>query len=307
MRVNVNRVAGGKGSYGSEMTGRCSLILILCFVTTGCTVPPGASRLPAVSKNKFHLYLLIGQSNMAGRGTLAERDKQIHPRVFALNRSNEWTPATEPLHFDKPQYVGVGPGLAFGKAMAKADPSVTIGLIPCAVGGSPISVWKQQAYYKQTGVYPYDDAIARCRIAMQRGVLKGILWHQGESDSNPQDGPLYAQRLTALIDNLRKDLGERDLLFVAGTPADAFIERKPDARLVIDAIETVARADSDVYRVSAHGLACKADQVHFNADAARELGRRYAQAVLRRCNIDRDPLGAKYEETHPNPTGTDVR
>jgi len=69
------------------------------------------------------------------------------------------------------------------------------------------------------------------------------------------------------------------------TPADAFIARKPESTLVIDAIEAVAKADENVYWVSARGLECKADRVHFNADAARELGRRYARAVLKRKNI----------------------
>lgn len=278
------------------MIGKCSLILALFSLILGRMIPGRASQVPMADKARFHLYLLIGQSNMAGRGAVAAQDKQAHPRVFALNRSNTWTPATEPLHFDKPRYVGVGPGVAFGKALAKANPNVTIGLIPCAVGGSPISVWRKGAYYEQTRVYPYDDAVERCRIAMQGGVLKGILWHQGESDSNPQDGPLYAPRLTALIANLRKDLGDPNLLFVAGTPADAFIERHPDAMLVVDAIETVAQADGNVYWVSAHGLACRADQVHFNAGAARQLGRRYAQAVLQQRNIDRRYLQAQHKE-----------
>ncbi len=237
------------------------------------------------AREDFHLYLLAGQSNMAGRGAVAEQDKAIHPRVFALNRENQWVPAREPLHFDKPAYVGVGPGLVFGKALAEADPNATIGLIPCAAGGSPISAWKREGYHAQTKSHPYDDAIKRCRIAMRRGILKGVLWHQGESDSNPKDGPLYAQRLTALIANLRRDLQSPNLLFVAGTPADAFIARKPESTLVIDAIEAVAKADENVYWVSARGLECKADRVHFNADAARELGRRYARAVLKRKNI----------------------
>ncbi|MBN2128998.1 MAG: sialate O-acetylesterase [Sedimentisphaerales bacterium] len=240
------------------------------------------------ARETLHLYLLAGQSNMAGRGVVAEQDKTIHPRVFTLDRENRWVPAREPLHFDKPAYVGVGPGLAFGKALAEADPNTTIGLIPCAAGGSPITAWKQEGYHAQTKSHPYDDAVKRCRIARRRGVLKGVLWHQGESDSNPQDGPLYAQRLTDLIANLRRDLQSPDLLFVAGTPADAFIARKPETALVTDAIKTVAKADENVFWVSARGLKCKSDQVHFNAEAARELGRRYAEAVLKKKNIDRD-------------------
>ena len=260
-------------------------IVMLFILGLGPAVPGQVAGPPQVENEQFHLYLLVGQSNMAGRGVPAEQDKQAHPRVFALNRESQWVPAIEPLHFDKPQLVGVGPGLAFGKAMAEADPNVIIGLVPCAVGGSPVSVWKAGAYYAQTGVYPYDDAVRRCKAAMQRGIFKGILWHQGESDCNPQDGPLYRRRLTALIADLRRDLHDPNLSFVAGLPADAFVARKPDAALVIDAIQAVAEADEKVHWVSAQGLSCKADQVHFNADAARRLGRRYARATIQKRNI----------------------
>lgn len=262
----------------------------LRFVVLVCVVVATASwakndPLHHVEKNRFHLYLLAGQSNMAGRGIPADQDKTAHPRVFAMNRLNTWVPAVDPLHFDKPTIVGVGPGLSFGKAMAEADPNIVIGLIPCAVGGSPISVWRPHTYYAATSVYPYDDTIARCRVASQRGIFKGILWHQGEGDSNANDGPLYAQELTELIQRLRQDLCVRDLPFVAATPADAFIARRPESQFVIEAIQTVARADDRVFWVSAAGLPCKNDQVHFNTEAARELGLRYAQAMIHKQNI----------------------
>lgn len=233
---------------------------------------------PDVDKASFHLYLLAGQSNMAGRGTVSEQDKQPHPRVFVLNRLNRWAPAVDPLHFDK-VWAGVGPGLTFGKIMAEADPNVTIGLIPCAVGGSPISTWKPHTYYPPVKVYPYDDAIARCRIATQRGVLKGILWHQGEGDSNADDAPLYAHRLTEVISQFRHDLAAPNLPFVAGTFVDAYVARVPESEIVMDAIKTVAEADKNVFWISGSGLPCKDDRVHFNAEGARELGRRYAEAV----------------------------
>jgi hypothetical protein len=97
---------------------------------------------------------------------------------------------------------------------------------------------------------------------------------------------LYGQRLTELIARLRRELAAPDLLFVAGTPADAFIERTPEVHLVIDAIKSVAEADEHVLWVSAAGLGCKADQVHFDTAAARELGRRYARAVLTKQNVE---------------------
>ncbi|MEL7264208.1 MAG: sialate O-acetylesterase, partial [Planctomycetota bacterium] len=60
------------------------------------------------------IFLLIGQSNMAGRGTVDEAAKQANPRVFSLNKDAMWVPAIDPLHFDKPGLVGVGPGKTFG-------------------------------------------------------------------------------------------------------------------------------------------------------------------------------------------------
>lgn len=259
-------------------------ILLTALLLVVVTPAQGSSQ-PDVERASFHLYLLAGQSNMAGRGAVTEQDKKAHPRVFVLNRQNRWAPAVAPLHFDKPAMVGVGPGLTFGKLLAEADPNVTIGLIPCAVGGSPISTWKPHAYYKPVNVYPYDDAIARCRIATQRGTLKGILWHQGESDSNATDGPLYARRLTETISQFRHDLKAPNLLFVAGTFVDAYVARVAESRLVIDAIKTVAKADNNVLWISAAGLVSKDDLVHFNAEGARELGRRYAEAVITRQNV----------------------
>ena len=86
----------------------------------------------------MHVFLLAGQSNMAGRGELSEIDRTPHPRVFVLNKNDEWVIATEPLHFDKPEIRGTGPGLAFAKEIAKQNPRFRIGLVPTAVGGSGI-------------------------------------------------------------------------------------------------------------------------------------------------------------------------
>src|SRR5690606_23928776 len=89
----------------------------------------------------MQLFLLAGQSNMAGRGDIEAQDSIVHPRIFVLNRDLEWVAAVEPLHFDKP-VAAVGPGLSFARALADADPEAIIGLIPAAVGGSPITSWE---------------------------------------------------------------------------------------------------------------------------------------------------------------------
>ena len=71
------------------------------------------------------------------------------------------------------------------------DTNVIIGLIPCAVGGSPIEAWQPTKYYEPTKSYPYDDALKRTKTAMQTGTLKGVLWHQGESDSDSGNAMIF--------------------------------------------------------------------------------------------------------------------
>jgi hypothetical protein len=109
----------------------------------------------AGSEMRMDLCLLIGQSNMAGRGTVEPEDLKVHPPVLTLNKDNEWVPAVDPIHFDKKQ-AGVGPGRSFGIAMAERDPTVRIGLIPCAVGGTSIRKWRPGAEDLKTHTHPYD-------------------------------------------------------------------------------------------------------------------------------------------------------
>jgi len=174
----------------------------LLIISSLLTASAFGQTQPAAPDPNFHLYLLIGQSNMAGRGALDAESTTPHPRVEMLSKDLTWKPATDPLHFDKPA-AGVGPGLAFGKQMAEADPKVRIGLIPCAVGGTSIDVWKPGAEDIATKTHPDDDMLKRIQEAQKTGVLKGIIWHQGES--NRRDG-LYGQKLTDLIALLRQEL-----------------------------------------------------------------------------------------------------
>src|SRR5262245_33767010 len=110
------------------MTIRRSLILFTLSIANGLLPMEASPRVAATepaaalpAKEKFHLYLLIGQSNMAGRGTVEEQDKRPHPRVLMFTKENTWAPAVDPLHFDKPAAAGVGLGSSFGRAMADAS------------------------------------------------------------------------------------------------------------------------------------------------------------------------------------------
>lgn len=230
-------------------------------------------------KASFHLFLLVGQSNMAGRGKLDDAALTPHPRVLALNKEGNWVPAVDPLHFDKPRIVGVGPGRAFAEAALADQSEIVIGLIPCAVGGSPISSWKPGAYYSATKSHPWDDAIRRAKRAMKDGVLKGILWHQGESDSKPELAPVYETALHDLIARFRNELGVPEVPFVAGQLG--IFEKRPwtaDRHRVDQAHQSLPRKVPNTAFANAQGLNHKGDEVHFDTASARILGRRYYEA-----------------------------
>ena len=235
------------------------------------------------------LYLLIGQSNMAGRGIVEKQDSIIYPHVLTLSKENKWIPAQDPIHFDK-SVAGVGLGRTFGIEMAKVNPEAIIGLIPCAVGGSPIDAWKPGGYHEQTGTYPYDEMEKRLKFALKSGKLKGILWHQGESDSNPEKCYEYKEKLEKLVQQVRI-LGENENApFVAGefgqfrmkSNKEQYPELKPSpAEVVMKATKEVMQSDENAAFIKTNGLKHKGDFTHFDANSYRILGKRYAEAMLK--------------------------
>lgn len=239
---------------------------------------PGAeepANLPP--KHQFHVYLLMGQSNMAGRGKMTEADRRPVERVWMLNKQNRWVPAAHPVHFDKPAIAGVGLGIDFAKGMCREDPDVQIGLIPCAFGGTPLSRWSK-------GGDLYKSAVARAKVAMKDGTIKGMLWHQGESDSGTAEtATTYGQRLAKMIAALRAELERPDLPFVAGKLGEFYLRsgRSPHAATVDAALADLPNQVERAACASAEGLDHKGDQVHFSAEAMRQLGKRYAAEMIR--------------------------
>lgn len=259
-----------------------AVLVITCVALTAEVI--FAQEKPAVAlpaKENFHLFLLVGQSNMAGRGDVAEADRAPHPRVLVFNKARQWAPAADPLHFDKPNLVGVGPGKTFAEEIAQGFPDITVGLIPCAVGGSPISAWEPGALYAETNSHPWDDALARALAALPAGTLKGILWHQGESDSKPELSAIYPQKLKSLVERFRQDLAAPDVPFLAGQLGRFPAQPWDEHRWAVDAAHRqLPKVVPLTAFVSAEGLEDKLDGVHFNAAACRELGRRYAKSYL---------------------------
>ena len=225
---------------------------------------------------QFHLFLLAGQSNMAGRGKVTAEDKRVSNGVLTLNRNGQWVDAVDPIHFDKPGITGVGLGKTFAKNYAEAHPGVTVGLIPCAVGGSPIAAWEPGGFHPSTKTHPYDEATKRTRHARRDGTLKGILWHQGESDCKPDLAMVYEQKLHRLIARFRTEFQNPNLPFIAGQMGQ-FRERpwNGDKNRVDSAHQSLPRKVRWTVFVNSDGLSHKGDKIHFNSDSYRELGKRY--------------------------------
>ena len=252
---------------------------ILLMVPLAALLAAEPLKLPP--KEKLHLFLLVGQSNMAGRGIVEDQDRTPHPRVLMLSKDDAWVPAIDPMHFDKP-VAGVGLGRTFGIQIAETNPDITVGLIPCAVGGSPIDAWKPGEFYAPTRSHPWDDAMRRAKLALKSGVLRGILWHQGESDSNDNLAAGYEAKLHDLVQRLRTELDAPDVPFIAGQMGNWPDSPWQAATKMVDKAhqDLPARVPHTAF-VRSEGLQHKGDKVHFDAASYREFGKRYAEAFAK--------------------------
>lgn len=250
--------------------------------------PSGSAIVEPPPADKFLIFLLIGQSNMAGRGAIDAASQPRNPRILALGPDGHWGLAADPLHSDKPT-AGVGPGLAFAEALLSRLPAdVSIGLIPTAFGGSAIDTWSRS--YGGPNRWPdgstyYARAVALTRAVAPAGTVAGILWNQGSADSgsaNQDEGRRYGLALHRLIADLREDLATPDLPFVAatlgpwrGASAEAInnVYRALPAAVPATAIVDTARPD---LRDALKNI--PADPPHYDTPSMRLLGRQYAEA-----------------------------
>ena len=231
----------------------------------------------AAQTPNLELFLLVGQSNMAGRGIVEAADREPIPGVYALNKELAWTPAIDPVHFDKP-YAGAGLGRWFAKTLKAANPSASIGLIPCAAGGTSLNEWAPEGKL-------YADAVRRAREAMKSGRLRGILWHQGESDTGDEAlARSYRERWTRFVEALRRDLNAAEVPAMVGQLGEFTYKDRGGAMIFAPLVdEQLATIPLHVPRtafVSSAGLKHKGDKVHFDSASLREFGRRYALAYM---------------------------
>lgn len=226
---------------------------------------------------ELRIFLLMGQSNMAGRGDLGDLPP-IEDDSIRMFRDGEWLRAVEPLHQDKPEGIGAGLGMSFAARLLEQDPEDPVGLVPCAVGGTGLDRWLP-------GADLYTRAMDMAGRARPAGRLCGALWHQGENDSADEEkSRSYGERLRRLIHGLRDDLDIPDLPFIAGELCDslALVPVRKHYPLINEALHSLEASVANYACASAVGLTHKeGDPHHLDTPSLREFGRRYAACYLR--------------------------
>lgn len=228
-----------------------------------------------------HSFLMLGQSNMAGRGFLHEVPPIYNERIQML-RNGRWQMMTEPINYDRP-VSGISLAGSFADAWCHRYENDNIGLIPCAEGGSSLDEWAIDGLL-------FRHAIGEARLAMETSELTGVLWHQGESDSYQGGYKVYYKKLLLIIETLRKELGIPELPIIIGGLGDflgkaGFGKNCTEYKLINEELQRFALEQNNCYFVSAAGLASNPDGIHINAISQRKFGLRYFEAFFKRQHV----------------------
>ena len=219
----------------------------------------------------IHSFLLIGQSNMAGRGEIGDVERIGNPHLKML-RNGRWQRMLAPVNPDR-VFAGVSLAESFADAYQR-DHGVEVGLIPCADGGTRIDQWKE-------GGLLFDHAVLQARLAERTSTIAGVLWHQGESDCMPGLVEKYPEKLEAFYAALTRALGLENVPFIVGELGDFLSELETERhyyREINRRIRAFAAAHPMTALASAENLAGKPDHLHFTARSQREFGLRYYAA-----------------------------
>jgi hypothetical protein len=257
------------------------------------------STVSAAPDPNFHIYLAFGQSNMEGQGDIGSQDKNVDERFQVLWAANngscsgktkgKWATAVPPLAHC--QGAKLGPTDYFGRTMVeKTDPQIKVGVIVVAVAGCSIQLFdkngyanyarSQQSWMTQRindyGGNPYGRLIEMAKAAQADGVIKGIIFHQGETDAGDGNWP---SKVKGVYDNIIKDLGlGNDIPFLAGE-----VLRSGSSAGANNNIAKLPQQSKNFYVVSSQGFnqaLGDGQNVHFTSQEYRDFGKRYAEKMI---------------------------
>ncbi|SLL32015.1 Domain of uncharacterised function (DUF303) [Mycobacteroides abscessus subsp. abscessus] len=235
-------------------------------------------------------FLMIGQSNMAGRGFIHEVPPIYNERIQML-RNGRWQMMTEPVNYDRP-VSGISLVGSFAEAWSRENQDDRIGLIPCAEGGSTLDEWAvDQPLFRH--------AITEAKFAMENSELTGILWHQGESDSMNGNYKVYYNKLFSIVEALRVELNAPDIPFIIGGLGDflgkeGFGKYSAEYNFINQELQKFAFEQDNCYFVTAEGLTSNPDGIHIDAISQRKFGLRYFEAFSKKQHV-LEPLNNENE------------
>lgn len=257
-------------------------------------------NLSAFSQDINHfVFLCFGQSNMEGFPGIEPQDKgPVDDRLQMLAAvdfpkqarvKGNWYPAVPPLC--RPS-SGLGPADYFGRVLASnLPPNIKVGIVNVSIGGCKIELFEKDTFQNYVATAPkwmtntiaaysgnpYQHLVDMAKLAQKDGVIKGILLHQGESNTNDKEWP---NKVKGVYENLLKDLNLQatDVPLIAGELVNA--DQKGACASMNKIIDDLPKTIPTAHVVSSAGCTSRPDHLHFTPEGYRELGTRYAYTML---------------------------
>ena len=246
----------------------------------------------------YYIFLCFGQSNMEGYPGVEEQDKTVDERFQVLasvdfpklgRTQGKWYTAVPPLCRNS---TGLCPADYFGRTLVAHLPEkIRVGVVNVSVAGCKIELFDKDIYqtYASTAPQwmtniiktydgnPYQKLVDMGKLAQQDGVIKGILLHQGESNTNDKEWP---KKVQGIYNNLIKDLNLKaeEVPLLAGELVNA--DQKGACASMNSIIAELPQTIPNSYFISSSGCTCRPDHLHFNAAGYRQLGTRYGEKML---------------------------
>lgn len=247
----------------------------------------------------FYIFLCFGQSNMEGNARIQAQDTvNVNPRFKVMETldcdkldrtKGNWYTAVPPLCRC---HTGLTPVDYFGRTMvANLPENIKIGVINVAVGGCKIELFDKDNYQsyvstspewlknmvKEYDGNPYGRLVEMAKLAQKEGVIKGILLHQGESNTNDT---LWTKKVKGVYDNLMKDLKlkPKQVPLLAGELVNA--DQGGACASMNAFIATLPQVIPNSYVITSAGCPSAPDHLHFTAEGYRMIGKRYAEEML---------------------------
>ena len=262
----------------------------------------------------FHIYLAFGQSNMEGQGNIEQQDKSVDKRFQMMatvdncsgRKLGTWNDAIPPLANCSGK---LGPADYFGRTMVeKTDEKIKVGVIVVAVAGCDIGLFSKDNYKNYTGgqswytdrvnAYggnPYGRMIEMAKKAQEDGVIKGIIFHQGETNAGDGNWPNNVKKV---YDNIISDLGlDANTPFLAGE-----VLRSGTSSGANNNIAKLPQQSSNFYVISSEGFnqaLGDGQNVHFTSQEYRDFGARYAEKMIEVLGDKLKPVDSGSNDSAP--------